>query len=343
MKTRKHSIIYALLNNRFDNRLTRRLQTWLYRNRDDRELDKALLDSWNGIDALADSSTAVSLIEVRQRIAKPAAGRRRLLLKWGSVAASVMVAALFVFTIGLYQRSLDLATINAIEYIVPPGEIRQLELPDGSKVSLNAGSVLIYPDKFSGGNRSVYLSGEGFFEVVTNPEKPFIVKTAHMDVTAKGTTFNVNSYPGSRKVAATLNSGKIEVECLTENNQYKHVVSPGQQVEYDSNTGDLVRRTVDAGEVSSWRDGSLVFNNISLAQIIPALERRFGIHIRVNADVDQEECYTLKFQHDENLEYIVSILAQAAGDYSYSIMENYINLYSTGTQPDIREGGDRER
>ena len=86
-----------------------------------------------------------------------------------------------------------------------------LKLSDGTSVWLNSGSSIRYPDKFIGNNRTVFLNGEAYFEVESNPEKPFIVETSSLKVKATGTKFNVSGYSSVNEKEVTLVSGKVEV------------------------------------------------------------------------------------------------------------------------------------
>jgi transmembrane sensor len=83
--------------------------------------------------------------------------------------------------------------VRMVEVRTNPGVVSRFELPDGTKVWLNAGSTLNYPQKFRAENRQVELTGQGYFEVTKNPEKPFIVKTTYLAVQALGTLFTVVS------------------------------------------------------------------------------------------------------------------------------------------------------
>lgn len=306
---------------------TWQVQEWLVRNRKSPELEDVMWEAWNSIDALPDHSTKNALNNTKLRIGHPMLKSRRLMPVGISIAAAVAAAVMLVVSLDVHNRTREIATVNTIEYVVPDGEIGSLALPDGTTVSLNAGSVLIYPDKFNGNGRNVYLSGEGFFNVAKDESKPFVVKTSRMDITALGTSFNVHAYPGSGRMVATLNSGKITVADNSEKDPSLYVLTPDQQIECDLSSGEVTRRVIDAGEVSGWRDGNIYFHSMQLSQIIPSLERRFGVDIRVNAEINQQECYTLKFQNNEGLEYILSVLMSASDGYMYSIEDTIINIY----------------
>ena len=102
------------------------------------------------------------------------------------------------------------------EIFSPLAARTRFELPDGSTGWLNSGSTLKFPVKFYGAQRKVELSGEGFFNVVKNSEKPFVVKTSDLNITALGTRFNVLAYPDDETCEITLESGKVVVEKIKE-------------------------------------------------------------------------------------------------------------------------------
>ena len=88
---------------------------------------------------------------------------------------------------------------DLVECYIPTAEIRELTLPDGTYVMLNSKSILLYPEKFTGETRSVYLIGEANFKVKPDKKHPFIVKANDYQVTALGTEFNVNAYPENKR------------------------------------------------------------------------------------------------------------------------------------------------
>ena len=87
------------------------------------------------------------------------------------------------------------------------GQVREMLLPDGTKVWLNQSSVLKYPRAFEGKERHVYLDGEAYFEVARNHEKPFTVKSQAMDVRVLGTSFNIKCRPDNSFAETTLGRG----------------------------------------------------------------------------------------------------------------------------------------
>ena len=109
--------------------------------------------------------------------------------------------------------------IEMAELFVPYGETREITLPDSSRVWINAGSTVVYPKDFKDlDSRSVYLSGVASFSVTKNKAKPFIVRTAAMDIQALGTEFTVEAYPDQEYTKATLEEGKVRVDLKDKKN-----------------------------------------------------------------------------------------------------------------------------
>ena len=150
---------------------------------------------------------------------------------YSSVAAAAVVCVTLAFTSvskkaynrGFYAHIQEMP-VNMTEYSTSNGEIRRVTLPDSSKVILNAGSVLICPERFGAGGREVYLSGEAVFDVTGDTGRAFVVKTSNLNVKVHGTRFNVSAYSDSRLVSATLCRGSISAMNNEGGAPVRHVV-----------------------------------------------------------------------------------------------------------------------
>ena len=154
------------------------------------------------------------------------------------------------------------------------GEKSTVTLPDGTKVKLNSGTALRYTDQFSDDVRHVYLSGEAFFEVVKDPEHPFVVETGHFSTTVLGTSFNVRAFEGQR-AEVTLVEGKVKVQ-QGDSDIY---LAPSDQLTYNPGTDELNKQQVDVARWVAWKEGTLVFDRMTLAEALPQLERWYGVTI----------------------------------------------------------------
>ncbi|SMC38036.1 FecR family protein [Pedobacter africanus] len=163
--------------------------------------------------------------------------------------------------------------LNTIE--TPKGGKYQINLPDGTRVWLNAASSLRYPAKFVGDKRMVTLTGEGYFEVAKNREMPFIVKTAGQEVHVLGTHFNINSYADEGSVKTTLAEGSVRVIPAAE--AEKITLKPGEQSELD-NKGIKVKKA-DLEAVLAWKQGDFIFDGEDLKSIMRKVARWYDVEV----------------------------------------------------------------
>ena len=171
--------------------------------------------------------------------------------------------------------SIGMANVNKNnELIIPKGGEYQVVLADGTKVWLNSASRLIYPQSFMGKERRVVLSGEAFFDVAHDAERPFIVETSRMNVKVLGTRFNVNDYDDNEEVSTTLVNGSVEI---VSGGQEVFRLVPGEQAYGKEN--ELEKREVNVRLYTSWIDGKFLFNNTELEEIAKQISRWYDVEI----------------------------------------------------------------
>lgn len=192
--------------------------------------------------------------------------------------------------------------ISAIAEKPRPGVI---ELPDGSTVILNAGSTLEYPQSFDGPVREVKLTGEGFFDIHRDPEKPFVVHTGKVKTTVLGTAFNIKAYPNQSDITVTVTRGKVRV---SDDKQILGIVSPDQQITFNKKQELVQQKAVDSHEVTAWMERDIYFEDITIAQAVDQLEKRFGINIILKNNNIGDCKFTATFVKEEDIEQILRIL-----------------------------------
>jgi ferric-dicitrate binding protein FerR (iron transport regulator) len=183
-----------------------------------------------------------------------------------------------------------------------------IKLPDGSSLWLNSGSSLRYPDKFMDDERRVFLNGEAYFEVESNPKKPFIVETSSVSVRATGTKFNVSGYDNDNETDVTLVSGKVEVK-MTDDlfNQNTSELKENQHLTFIKNEGTSSIITGDTYKYVSWKDGKLIFRDEPMSYVVKKLCQVFNVDIELQGDELQNYRYRATFK-DESLEEILKLL-----------------------------------
>lgn len=161
----------------------------------------------------------------------------------------------------------------------PRGGQYQLTLPDGTKVWLNAASSITFPAVFVGDARNVKVSGEAYFEVAKNKEKPFIVDVdGKSSVEVLGTSFNVNAYEDESVLKTTLIDGSVKVNA----NAKVVILKPGQQAEVpEGNSKKIeVQSTVDISQVMAWKNGVFNFERTDLQAVLRQLARWYDLTIQ---------------------------------------------------------------
>jgi transmembrane sensor len=156
----------------------------------------------------------------------------------------------------------------------PKGGQYQLELVDGTRVWLNAASSLRFPTAFSGRERRVELTGEGYFEVAHNPAKPFHVMVGNMAVRVLGTHFNINSYSDEEAITTTLLEGSVQVNRGT----FAQKLVPGEQARVDGNKFNIIKK-VDLEQVVAWKNGLFNFHGESLESTMRQISRWYDVEV----------------------------------------------------------------
>lgn len=170
---------------------------------------------------------------------------------------------------------------NTIE--TPYGGQYQINLPDGSRVWLNAASSLRFPLKFAQNERKIELKGEGYFEVAADKRKPFKVITKNQIVEVVGTHFNISSYVNDDDVKTTLMEGSVRVRSNTKMHRKEVILKPGEQSVLK--TGKLTVRTVETEQSIAWKNGKFIFQNESLDHIMKLLSRWYDVEPVFDGDI----------------------------------------------------------
>ena len=232
--------------------------------------------------------------------------------RWMKYAAIIVVALLMGGGAGYWfynqtEHQMLVAVANE-------GIVKEVVLPDGTKVWLNNAATLKYPREFSEKERNVYLDGEAYFEVTKNRHKPFTVESDAMRVRVLGTTFNFKCDKRCRIAEATLNEGQI-------------VLAPGQRAELNRNSGRLTVKQVDAKLDAVWRDNLIPFNKANIFTITKALERFYDVKIILSPDIRSDKTYSGVLKKKATIESVLKSL-QNSIPIEYKIVGNNIFISS---------------
>lgn len=214
---------------------------------------------------------------------------------------------------------------NAVNLVVAKtekGQKRTITLSDGTRVMLNAGSSLVYPEQFSDSIRAVTLFGEAFFDVERDPERPFEIESNSLLTRVLGTSFNVRSYAGEKEVSVAVVSGKVQVESATGTSA---ILLPEDIGTYNLSSGSISKGHFDETRLLGWTKGILVFENQTLPEIFAALEHWYGVKITVKPGMKLEGRYSGEY-HNKSLEVILEGISYTS-HFKYSINQKNIKIY----------------
>jgi len=227
-----------------------------------------------------------------------------------SKVAAILIIPLLLLSVYLYfnpaNSSTKMGSNTFREIYTKPGTRTQIDLPDGTRVWLNDGTTFRYPEQFAGSQREVFVDGEAYFEVKSNPENPFVVNNPMMNTIVTGTHFNLNAYSADKYFEATLLEGKIHLE----NEDKKLVMKPGEQVQFDAHNENLVQKVVDPQNAAAWVDGKLIFKDEKLGTAIKKLARWYNVEIILTDPEINNYLLTGRIQ-DEKLDQSLKLISLA--------------------------------
>ena len=270
-----------------------------------------------------------------------------------SVAAAVLLLVLSLVVV--YQLT-DFNNEQAqIVKTTKKGEKLSLVLPDGTKVKLNAESSISYPQEFSQQNRTIELRGEAFFDVVKNPNKPFIIHSGPIKTTVLGTSFNINAFE-DQNAKVTVATGLVKVETQSEAGVEKKMIEflePNEQAVFVNKSKILVAREVPTEQYIAWRkepetsdsqtitnqpnnnqeaqqeNQTITFDHISLAEAAIQLEKVFQVTI-IFKNNDMKDCRIRSTYQDAQLTNILMSLEAIYG-LEYQIIDEKTVMLTGGS------------
>lgn len=240
---------------------------------------------------------------------------------WASLLKYAAVL-LLVFSAGwaIYRFSdtggLRRDTVCMEEVRVKNGERKEVVLPDGTKVMLNAGSYLKYPERFAPDSRRIEMDGEAFFDVVHEEGRPFVVSTKDADIKVLGTSFDVKAYDTDEQIQVSVCTGKVQVDMA----DVMMRLLPDEQLVFSRKSGEVQKRNENARHATVWIDGGLYFNRTSINNVVKELERMYDCTIELSENVPRDSY--IYGEHDnksleavlKSIEYSTDIRHKKEGD-----------------------------
>ena len=229
------------------------------------------------------------------------------IIKWTlRVACAIILPLVICIGIQTYKETC-LKKEDWVEIKAPAWTRAQFSLPDGTTGWLNSNSSVKYNGNFNF-DRQVTLTGEAFFDVFKDKNRPFKVNTNEVTLSVLGTRFNIASYENEKHVEVVLEEGKLVFNDKEMNKSY--TMKPNDLVVYDKALKDFSTTEVEPHKYLSWTEGKLAFRNDPLDVIARRLERWYNIDVEVNVSLTEDIRWRATFI-DEGLEDVLSIMKRS--------------------------------
>jgi ferric-dicitrate binding protein FerR (iron transport regulator) len=303
------------------------LETWIKDSSSNWGYFMKVKNIWHSLDKSVDPSdisTAKALKIVMKQISKKST--IVLLWKYFQTAAAILIIPLVLGGL-FWQKYFTTEKANLVykEVFTSNGTRLSFNLEDGTKVWLNAGSSLKYPEKFTNKQRLVFLKGEAYFEVKSDESKPFIVNTQSIAVRATGTKFNVRAFLDQNLTEVSLLSGKVSVFKSGEtDNSTISILKPNQHLAYNITSQQGKVEEGDIYRYIAWHDGKLIFRNDPLSDVLDRIGEFHNIHFQCSDKKLLEYRFHITFQN-ESLDEILEIL-KASSPIDFKIIKRHTNL-----------------
>ena len=315
-----HQIIRYFFHHDVSGEIATRVQDRLTRSGD--EADDTFREIW---EACGEASANDDVIEeAYQDTASTVFGEAPKIRRyaWLKIAAVWAVPLLMLGVAAYFYHKADTLSKYYSEVVfmhkfTAYGERCMVILPDSSKVWLNGGSSLIYPSRFVSAERNVCLTGEAYFEVTKDSQRPFTVDVNQMKLKVLGTTFNVFSYPDNPRVVATLETGRLQVSVDEKKKPY--VLEPNNQLVLDTKTGQVDVRNVNAPDFSVWRVPTLYFEETELIYALQQIERTYNVKIHIQNSHYNNQTIRAHFNTGETIEGIMAVIKMLIPPLNYEI------------------------
>jgi transmembrane sensor len=332
-------------------------EQWLDQNPDKLELvEKAknlLMSTHQAFDKISDQEVAAEIYRLSHAIGENTARKASPLITfvkyWHSIAATLIL----MMGIGWYLATKETKQASTIAYRKILSEIKEplmeqanltnkprlIVLEDGSSIVLQPHSKITFPAHFDGTRREVFLSGEAFFEVSKNPDKPFYVYASTLATKVLGTSFKISAFENAKDIKVVVKTGRVSVFPITEeavSDQHAEnklggmILTPNQQITFALKELRLTRSLVKDPKLLELpiQRQSFVFKATPIDEVFAAMEKSYGVKIVFDSEI-MKNCYLTASLSDEPLFEKVDLICKTIGA-QYEQMDASIIVTSKG-------------
>lgn len=247
------------------------------------------------------------------------------------------IAAIFILAVSVsvafFYMYIDIMspadTAFCYETFSPIGSQTKIILPDNTIVWLNSGSSLKYNQSYGKKDREVTLIGEGYFEVMKEKSKPFIVHADSLNVTVLGTVFNIRSYNEDENVTVNLIKGSVNVTLSKVESVGSQTMKPNEKLVFNKQTKKIELTETNASRSALWTNGKLCFVDATIEQISKDLERKYDVKIQINNEKLKKEIFSGSINLNLSLKEVLSYIDV---DKKFNINQTRDTIYISSKQ-----------
>lgn len=310
---------------------------WIDTDPENRKLFRDLKRVWDDLDRVEDVRSIDIYKEwalLEKRIIESEIEKSFLKVKYRSertrnlsilrIAAGFAVIALTTFAAVYFSRN------SGYEKVRTAMETKEIELRDGSLITLNVNSLIKYSRKFDKKNREVTLKGEAFFDVVPDKTRPFFVNAGDIEVKVLGTSFNVNAYEKNKAIEVLVSTGRVAMSSVKHQDK-KLVLDPGNLGTFLKSESSFIKEKEADRNYLSWKTLEMEFSNENLGEVIKILEKVYHININLK-DQGLENCRITVSFSNQSLDAVINVL-EATLDLEFSRKDDSIEITGPGCEP----------
>lgn len=225
---------------------------------------------------------------------------RRLWIRYAGAAAVAIIVGITGYWIG-GQR--NVTPVQYYSYITG-NSVSSFELPDGTEISLNKNSTLSYSSSYGEKVREVSLEGEGYFSVMKDKEKAFVVDLNGSKISVLGTVFNVKNYSKENVTTATLVEGSIRFETP----EQQILLKPDQQLVFNKSENQIGIENVSTDLITAWKSHLIKYKSISFKEFLDMLKDRYTVDIVLSNEILGEQKVTGSFDESLTVDQILNLM-----------------------------------
>lgn len=317
METNSH--IYQLIQLEFEGQLLdeqkSELRKWMEESSDHTTEYQQIRKSFiltERLAAMKKIDTKGDLLKVKANFSKNS-GMKRWLTSYQRIAAILLVPFIVYSVWSFYTNAMGTGPSISMKSMETSYGVRsQILLADGTKVFLNSGSKLFYPEEFTGNTREVRLEGEAYFEVESDVKHPFYVELGGMKLKATGTKFNITNYQVGQNAYIFLEHGKVELVTGFGAKEVQQVImKEGEVVMYNRVKRQYQVNGTDGQRYLGWKEGKLIFRNDNIRDVASRLGYWYNAEITVTDETLYEYIFTATFKY-ETLEEALKLLSYSS-------------------------------